>query len=390
MPAVPSNGPPLQKGYVAASCLLYFPHDMRILDRYVLGRFLAIFAMALGSFLILFLVVDIVENLDHYIDAKMPRQAIISYYYYTLPWFISIGLPMATLLATFFAMGMLQKQNEVTAMKSSGLSVRRIGASLLLAGLFISVGSFYLDDLFVSEGLRRKAEIQSQYLARQYRKQHKVKKRNIFLQESRDEVLAIDRYDHRTNTAYGVYLQRYKDGLMVARTDFASLKWEAESSAWRSDKYTVRRFEGADDSLQWVMHGTDTLVTLTLNPLDLTRLSVTPEEMRYAELREFVASLTRNGSDPTRWAVNMHFKVAFAATSFIMVLFGLPLSIGRPRSSLAVGAGMSIMVIFSYYVAIKLGQSFGIKGVLPPMASVWLPNLIFLSLGFYLLAKLRS
>ena len=85
MPAVPSNGPPLQKGYVAASRLLYFPHDMRILDRYVLGRFLAIFAMALGAFIILFLVVDIVENLDHYIDAKMPRHAIISYYYYTLP-----------------------------------------------------------------------------------------------------------------------------------------------------------------------------------------------------------------------------------------------------------------------------------------------------------------
>ncbi|MCH8327072.1 MAG: LptF/LptG family permease [Candidatus Marinimicrobia bacterium] len=375
---------------MAAASLLYFRPQMHILDRYVLRRFLANFSMAMVAFLILFLVVDVVENLDQYIDAKMPRQAILAYYYYTLPWFISIGLPMATLLATFFSMGILHKQNEITAMKASGFSVRRIGASLLIAGLVISAGSFYLDDIFVTEGLRKKADIQSQYLARLYRKKHKVKKQNIYLQESRNEVLAIDRYDHRTETAHGVYLQRYEGGRMVARVDFPKLKWDAESQAWLGEKYTMRRFDNAGDAQPTVTHGFDTLLTLTLNPLDLTRMSVTPEEMRYGELRDFVAGLKRNGIDPTRWAVNMHFKVAFAATSFIMVLFGLPLSIGRPRSSLAVGAGMSIMVIFGYYVAIKLGQSFGIKGVLPPMASVWLPNLIFMGMGFYLLAKLRS
>jgi lipopolysaccharide export system permease protein len=297
---------------------------------------------------------------------------------------------MATLLATFFAMGTLHKRNEITAMKSSGYSVRRIGASLLVAGIVISIGSFYLDDLLVSEGLRRKAEIQSQYLTRQYRKKHKEKKQNIFMQQSPQEVVAIDRYDYRKQEARGVYLQRYKDGALVERLDINRLTWSDELEQWQARDYTIRTFASSADSTHRVRHGNDTLITLALRPLDLTRMSVTPEEMRFGELREFVAGLIRNGIDPTRWAVNMHFKVAFSATSFIMVLFGLPLSVGRPRSSMAFGAGMSIFVIFGYYVAIKLGQSMGIQGILPPLPAVWLPNLIFLSFGFYLLVKLRS
>jgi LPS export ABC transporter permease LptG len=363
---------------------------LKLVDKYILNRFLSILIGALFAFIIVFVVVDIVENLDKFIDAKMPRRAIINYYLYTLPWFVSIALPMSTLMATFFSMGLLHKRNEITAMKSSGLSIRRIGISLLLVGFLISVVSFFLDDLIVSEGMRRKAEVQSQYLAREFRRKHKVKKQNIFLQQSSNEHIAIDGFDYRDQRASGIYIQRFQDGRLAERLDFRHLKWDEEVQQWRGTDYHLRTFNYGVDTLISLVQGQDTLLTLALRPVDLMKMSVRPEEMRFKELQDFVTQLIRNGIDPTRWEVNMHFKVAFSMTSFIMVLFGLPLSVGRPRSSLAFGAGMSIFVIFGYYVAIKLGQSFGFKGVLDPLPSVWLPNFIFLSLGFILLRRLRS
>jgi len=363
---------------------------VKLLDRYILSRFLSILLSALVAFVIVFLVVDVVENLDKFIDAKMPRRAVIAYYIYTLPWFVSIALPMATLLATFFSMGLLNKRNEITAMKASGFSIRRIGASLLLVGLLISAVSFFLDDLLVSEGMRRKAEVQSQYLAREYRRKHKVKKQNIYLQQSPTEHIAIDRFDYRTQQAHGVYIQRYAQGRLVQRMDLRRLRWDERVNQWRGSNYRVRTFDNTTDTTTVSAQGQDTVLVLAVKPVDMMKMSVTPQEMRFSELRDFVAQLIRNGIDPTRWEVNMHFKVAFAMTSFIMVLFGLPLSVGRPRSSLAFGAGMSIFVIFGYYVAIKLGQSLGFKGVLDPFPSVWLPNVLFLALGFFLLRRLRS
>ncbi|MBA7713121.1 hypothetical protein ES703_122120 [subsurface metagenome] len=205
----------------------------KLLDRYVLTRFLSILMGAMVAFVTVFLVVDVVENMDKFIDAKMPRQAIVAYYLYTLPWFVSIALPMATLLATFFSIGLLNKRNEISAMKASGFSIRRIGASLLITGLLLSIGSFFFDDLLVSEGMRRKAEVQSQYLAREYRRKHKVKKQNIFLQQSPTEHIAIDRFDYRTQQARGVYIQRYEQGRLAQRMDLRYLTWDEETQLAR-------------------------------------------------------------------------------------------------------------------------------------------------------------
>ena len=362
----------------------------KLLDRYILTRFLSLMAGSIAAFVTIFLVVDVIENLDKFIDAQMPRRAVLAYYLYTIPWFMSIALPMSTLLATFFSMGLLNKRNEITAMKASGFSIRRIGASLLVIGLLLSVISFFLDDLLVSEGMRRKAEVQSQYLAREFRRKHQVKKQNIFLQQSPTEHMAIDRFDYRDQQAQGIYIQRYQEGRLAERMDFATLTWDEESQSWRGTDYHIRTFAGLADTITTIRQGQDTLMALTIKPVDLMKMSVTPEEMRFSELQDFVAQLIRNGIDPTRWQVNMHFKLAFSMTSFIMVLFGLPLSVGRPRSSLAFGAGMSVFVIFGYYVAIKLGQSLGFKGILHPLPSVWLPNIVFLALGFFLLRRLRS
>ena len=117
---------------------------------------------------------------------------------------------------------------------------------------------------------------------------------------------------------------------------------------------------------------------------------VKPEEMNYWELKKFVNKLEKFNIQDPKWAVNMHFKTAFAYSSFLMILFGISLSIRKPRTNLAVGIGMSIITIFIYYSAITIGRSLGFKGVLSPFLSVWLPNIFFFIIGSYLFYKVKS
>ncbi len=97
-----------------------------------------------------------------------------------------------------------------------------------------------------------------------------------------------------------------------------------------------------------------------------------------------------NGVDATRWEVQRHFKVAFAFTNLIVVLFGIPLVVMRPKSGLAFGGGISFLVIFSYYAFIKFGQSLGINGVMDPLTSAWLGNVVFIIGGLLLLFSVRK
>ena len=105
---------------------------MKHIDKYILINFLVIFFLTLGGLLIITILIDVIDHLNKFIDAKIPQSEIINYYYYSLPWFISIGIPISCLISTIFSLGLLQRQNEITAMKSSGLSIFRISSIYFL------------------------------------------------------------------------------------------------------------------------------------------------------------------------------------------------------------------------------------------------------------------
>jgi lipopolysaccharide export system permease protein len=99
---------------------------MNKLDLYLLRQFWIILGISVLGFVSIFVIVDLIENLDRFMDNKVPSPIVIQYYLYTLPWFVSIGLPMSMLLSTVFSLGSMVKRNEWTAMKASGISLYRV------------------------------------------------------------------------------------------------------------------------------------------------------------------------------------------------------------------------------------------------------------------------
>ena len=110
----------------------------KLIDKYILLHFLTKSSMTMIIFLIIFLLVDIVENLDHIIDSNIPTSEIYKFYLYALPWYFSLSLPMTLLLGTIFTNTTLQKNNELTAIKSAGVSIKRISIPLIILGILFS------------------------------------------------------------------------------------------------------------------------------------------------------------------------------------------------------------------------------------------------------------
>ena len=112
---------------------------MKKLDRYIIHNFLSKFFSIMITFLVIFIVVDIIDNLDRFSNYNLSNQEIIDYYFYTFPWFISLALPMSLLLSAIFCFVILQKNHEVTALKASGISIKRISIPILLIGILIAI-----------------------------------------------------------------------------------------------------------------------------------------------------------------------------------------------------------------------------------------------------------
>ena len=363
---------------------------MKKLDLYLLRQFISILGMSLLGFLCVFIIVDLIENLDRYIDNKMPWKIVLQYYGYSLPYFINIALPMSMMIATVFSIGMMAKRNEWTAMKSAGISLYRLTAPLLIFSILISLVSFEFDNKYVSWGMSMRGAIEKEYMKKKPRRRSKKTLKDVFMQKEEYYHIAITTYHSHSHKAEGITMITFADSIIQQRLDAKNMTWIDSLDSWAISNYSIRNFDEHGVEQKVYNSELDTLLNLHFSPDDITRGTKHPEELNFSELKARIEYLQNNGVDATRWEVQRHFKVAFAFTNLIVVLFGIPLVVMKPRSGVTFGAGASFLVIFSYYAFIKFGQSLGINGVLEPLISAWLGNIIFISGGLLLLFSVRK
>lgn len=363
---------------------------MKQFDRYLLKQFFLIFLMALLGFVSIFIIVDVIENLDRFIDNHVPWNIVGHYYLYSIPWFISIALPMSILIGTVFSVGGLVKRNEWTAMKAAGVSLYRLAVPLFLVGCFISVGSFVLDNEWVSWGNEKRFEIDRDYVKR--RSRHKLKNvlTNIFLQKNSHSHISIGKYRIKKSVGTDIAIVHLDHKSIQQRIDGKKITWDADTSLWKLYNYSIRSFSGIGQESNVIISKQDTLIDLGFSPEDIQKQARSPEELNYFELTSRIAQLKENGVDTLRWEVIRYMKISFSFTGLILILFGIPLVMVKENNSLSFGAGMSVFVIFSYYAFIKFGQSLGFSGVLSPLSAAWLGNVLFFSGGAYLLISAKK
>jgi lipopolysaccharide export system permease protein len=172
--------------------------------------------------------------------------------------------------------------------------------------------------------------------------------------------------------------------------DGKTVKWLDSLRVWNVQNYSIREFNENGSVKSTIISKKDTIIDLNFSPDDITQQSKKPDEMSYSDLTDRIQQLKENGVDSTKWEVDRYFKISFAFTNFIIVLFGIPLVVVRPKGGLSFGAGMGIFVIFIYYVFIKLGMSIGYSGITSPVTAAWMGNILFFIGGILLLIFVRK
>ena len=356
----------------------------KILDLYILKKFFINFIYIILSFTVIFIIVDIIDNIDKFISRGISNKEMFDYYLLSIPWYISIALPMTLLIATIITFVTLQKNNEITALKASGISIYRISSSLIFIGIIFCFISFYFENIIVMNASNKRIPIEQ-----------KLKNKKIFTTKKNDiyyhldnAFLAIKNYNYNNDTGQNISIQFYNGPDLISRIDAEKMIWDINLESWKFKKLNIRNWVNGKVSF---INKSDSLINIKdLSPSIIKKDNINPEEMNYWELSSFISKLKNKGLSYTRWSVNKYFKTAFCCSSLIMILFGITLSITSPRSNYTTGIGLSIIVIFLYYLLIKLGQSLGYNAVLSPFLSVWFVNILFIIFGAFMLLKTRT
>ncbi len=354
------------------------------IDRYIIIQFVKNFLFALLCFILIFILVDLFENLDKFIDNKLTFAAILNYYFYFIPEIIKLITPIAVLLATLFTAGRMVNFNETVAVKNAGISLVRFMMPFLAMGMVVTSISLYFNNWIVPEANKKKFFIERNQLGKN---KNVVGLNKLYFQDSKNQLILIDQFKETDLTANKVSIQVYNpDSLnqMIKRVDADQMKWD--SSKWVLINAAERNFSPGKEELKSYsriqVSDIPGLNKINLVPNQITRKQLKPDEMNYGELEEFIESLKKGGQDTNRQLVDFYSKISFAFASLIVIIFGISISTGsRKRKGLALQFGISILVSFIYLGFIKISQSFGYNGDLNPMLTAWIANIAFAGFG---------
>lgn len=350
---------------------------MKIVDRYIIRQFLTTALFSLLAVLVVFIVIDAMEKLDDFIDKQAGTQTILMYYVYFVPEIIKLIMPVAMLLASLFVTARLSTQNELTAFKSSGMSLYRLMIPYVAVALVVSLISIWFTGWIVPLANQKKFTIERVYL---HKDVVNASGANIYIQDSRTRILSIGYFDDNRNVASRISIQDFNPSdptRMVERVDAVSMIWDSTTHGWVLNTGTRRWFDGATERMEQFVAQSPGL--LHFNPDDLRKKQEKPDEMDYYTLKQFISNQEAAGQDVARWLVDFYSKISFPFASVIVVLFGVPFASQKRRGGVGVQLGISLLICFIYLIFMKVSQVFGYNGDINPLLTAWSANLLFLA-----------
>ncbi|HEX2984658.1 MAG TPA: LptF/LptG family permease [Ignavibacteriales bacterium] len=362
---------------------------MKILDRYLIKQFIQTLLFGLVAFAAIFLIIDLMENLDDFIDQNVSNRIIVEYYISFLPEIVRLMTPVAALLACLFTVGKMANQNELAAIKSSGVSLYRFMAPFVAAALLVSFISILFGGYVVPLANKNKVSIEVNYM----RKNVVYAGSNIYFQDKKNRIVGISFFDVNTSQANKVTIQEFNNAdltQMIKRYDAFKMAYDTAQKVWILSSVRIRTFDNIHGGEKVEFFLSYNFKDLSFLPKEVVTKQQKVEEMNLTELSDFIDNQKRAGNDPTRAQIEYYSRFSFGFASLVCVLFGLPISSNKRRGGLALQFGINLLITFIYLGFMKISQAFGKNGVMDPILTAWFANILFLIAAIFSILKTQK
>ncbi|MFP4158477.1 MAG: LPS export ABC transporter permease LptG [Desulfobacterales bacterium] len=367
---------------------------MTVIHRYITASFLKYFCYVLIMVVGIYLSVDFIGRIDDFIESDRSPVEAGFYFLLKIPLIISQITPLAVLLSVLIVFGLMNKNNEIIALKSGGVSLFYLLLPVAVLGVIFSALLFVFSETVVPISAARAALIEED--REEQSRAVSSRQKNIWIRQG-GRIVHIKHYHPAEDVLYGISIYDFDSEFnMTARIDSVHARYE--DGDWVFFDSVEQRFDhGRDDQGRRDPDGVSSMrheeirdLGLDLQPDDFRRVARDAEETSFAELAEYVEKTRAEGYDATRYRVDLHAKTAFPVVCLIMSLMGSGLALrGKTRGGMAVSFAYGIITAFVYWSVHSFCLSLGYGGVLPAWLAAWSTNILSGLAGVFLLLSLE-
>ena len=362
---------------------------MKLIDKYILKRFLSTFFFVVLILLAVITIIDLTEKMDKFAKAGLRATEILGYYLDFIPWIGSLLAPITIFIATVYVCSRMAGHTEIIAILSSGVSFRRLLLPFFIGAALVGIINFLLNGWVIPNSNKSRLEFELQHLKSKYY----FDQRNVHIQVAPDTYLYMQSYNNSNQTGYHFTLEKFEDNKLVEKLNANRIEWDSVKQKWILKEWSIKKIDDLfAKSASEGVPVTPTRLTksdsLTSGQSMDTALVIRPKEfesdyrkydgMTLNELDDYIKTLRARGSTGVEvYEVEKYTRYTSPFTIFILVFMGAIVSSRKSRGGTGPQITLGFLLSFIFILFFTLFRTFAETGAMPPQISVWIPNIIF-------------
>jgi LPS export ABC transporter permease LptG/LPS export ABC transporter permease LptF len=360
----------------------------QILDSYVLSSFLLYFVLWLAALVAMTQIFNFFDLLGDIVKNHIPMSRVLTYHLFLTPKLVYDTMPICVLLAVLVTFGVMTKNNEVTAFKACGISVRRLGFPVLLMSGLLSAALFGSDYAWIPRSNQIQDAIRNEIKGR-YVQTYLHPERKWIIHDYKVFYYKYFDPSEKVMVEPWVFEIDPKTFHLSRQINANRARWQQNIGQWVWEQGTIRDICGVDECK--IQNFTVTAIPeISEKPEDFLKEVRQNQQMNYQELASYVDDLQRSGFDTVKLRVQYYKKFAVPTFALIMALISVPFAFAVGTRGAMAGIGFSIGVAISYLGVAQLFEQVGNVSYLPPAIAAWSPDVLFALAGMYLTLRMRS
>ncbi len=348
----------------------------KILDLYIIKKFLGTYFFAILLILAITVMFDINEKLDSFLKAPI-HATIFDYFLNFLPYFANQFSPLFTFIACIFFTSKLADNSEIIAMLSSGVSFRRLMRPYIVSAAVIAALTWVLGAYIIPPANVKRIEYTNTYV-----KNKRVDYgSNIQMMVAPGEIAYMSRYDNTTRTGYRFSLDKFDGKRLVSRLTANTIRWDSLYH-WQVRDYMIRDIEGIREHIK---RGSRLDTMIPFEPRDFLISKNDQETLTSPQLQEYIARQKERGvANIEAFEIENERRYAMCAAAFILTVIGMTLSSKKVKGGMGINIGIGLVLSFSYILFMTVTSTFAISGYTSPLVAMWIPNMIYIVIAIVL------
>jgi lipopolysaccharide export system permease protein len=348
----------------------------KTIDFYITKKFLGTFFYAIALILSIAVVFDVSENLDEFLSKNLPVKEIIGDYYLNfIPYFANLFSPLFTFIAVIYFTSKMAYNTEIIAILSSGVSYTRLMRPYMVSALILAIFSYTLGNFIIPPATKTMNDFRLKNI-----ENTRINVEHDIHRQIEPGVFIYIRSYTPNDVGINFTLERFDGAKLIEKLTADNIRWDKDMEKWVINNYWKRTIY---DSYEVLESGYRIDTTLNMKPEEFRFAKKEMETFITPDLNKEIKIMKSRGVNTIEWEIEKHKRMATPFSTFILTLIGVGLASRKIKGGLGFHLGLGLALSFSYILFMQISTVFATSGSAPVFVSIWIPNILYSFIAFF-------